>query len=56
MVTCIFVGFVVLRGVFYGVYFSGVLPIYGAFCLYSYSPVRFEQGSGCLIKFVVEKK
>jgi hypothetical protein len=32
---------VVLRGVFYGVYFSGVPPIYGAFCLYSHSPVLF---------------
>jgi hypothetical protein len=32
---------VVLRGVFYGVYFLGVPPIYSTFCLYSHSPVLF---------------
>jgi len=41
VVTCILVG-VVLRGCL----FSGVPPIYGAFSLYSVSPVsvRLEQG------------
>jgi hypothetical protein len=54
VVTCILLG-VILRGVFYGVYFR-VFRLYTApfVCIPTFTVfVRLEQRFGCLIKFVV---